>query len=106
MKIRWIPLLLGILFEVAGTVCMKLSDGFNNLVPSVLAFVFYGICLVFIVMVFKKMDVGIVYAIWASLGILFVALIGILWFKEPFTWIKGVSMCLIIAGICGLELFD
>ncbi|HDT6622487.1 TPA: QacE family quaternary ammonium compound efflux SMR transporter, partial [Bacillus paranthracis] len=38
---QWIYLCLAILFEVAGTTAMKLSDGLTKLVPSILIFVFY-----------------------------------------------------------------
>ena len=38
----WIYLALAIVTEVAGTISMKLSDGFSKLLPSILIFVFYG----------------------------------------------------------------
>jgi small multidrug resistance pump len=37
----WLYLALAILLEVSGTTCMKLSQGFTKVVPSVLLFVFY-----------------------------------------------------------------
>ena len=102
----WLILALGIVFEVLGTVCMKLADGFSKLVPSVMVFVFYLMALGCLVIVLKKMEVSIAYAIWASLGIVLIAVIGVIWFKEPVSLIKVISILLIIAGICGLELFD
>ncbi|MGF7067060.1 multidrug transporter EmrE-like cation transporter [Priestia megaterium] len=36
----WIYLCLAILFEVAGTTTMKLSDGFTKIMPSVLLILF------------------------------------------------------------------
>ena len=42
--VYWLLLLVTIIFEVAGTIAMKLSNGLTKLVPSVLIFVFYGIC--------------------------------------------------------------
>lgn len=41
---HWIYLTLAILFEVAGTTCMKLTDGFSRLGPAVLMVVFYVVC--------------------------------------------------------------
>jgi len=52
------------------------------------------------------MDTSIAYAIWASAGILIMALVGMLWLNEPVTAIKIVSMILIALGVMGLELFD
>jgi multidrug transporter EmrE-like cation transporter len=38
----WLLLTLAIVLEICGTTCMKLSEGFSKLAPSVLIFVFYG----------------------------------------------------------------
>ena len=39
---HWLYLIIAILLEVSGTTCMKLSDGFSKLVPSLFIFIFYG----------------------------------------------------------------
>lgn len=103
---KWIILLVGIIFEVAGTVMMKYAEGFTRLVPSVLVFVFYGISLAALVFVLEKMEVGNAYAIWASAGTALIAIIGIVFFKESMSTGKIVSLSLIILGIIGLEMFD
>ena len=84
---------------------MKLADGFSKLVPSIFVFVFYILALICLIFVLKKMEVSIAYAIWASLGIVLIAVIGIVWFKEPVSIVKIISMLLIIAGILGLGAF-
>ena len=102
----WIYLALGILFEVLGTVCMKFAEGFTKLWPSVFVFVFYGLSLGLLVLVLEKFEVSIAYAIWASAGTALIAVIGIVFFNEPISVAKVVSILLIVAGILGLELFD
>jgi small multidrug resistance pump len=102
----WLILALGIIFEVLGTVCMKLADGFSKLIPSIFVFVFYILALICLVFVLKKMEVSVAYAVWASLGIVLIAAIGVIFFKEPVSLVKIISMLLIIAGILGLELFE
>ena len=104
--IYWLILALGIIFEVLGTICMKLANGFQKLWPSVFVFVFYLLCLVCLVFVLEKLNVSVAYAIWASLGTALIAVIGIIWFKEPVSVVKIVSILLIIVGIIGLELSD
>jgi len=52
----------------------------------------------------KRIDVGVVYAIWSGVGTALIATIGILWFKEPVTLIKIASIALIILGVVGLNL--
>jgi small multidrug resistance pump len=96
-------LLLAILAEVTGTTCVKLSQGFTRLVPSVLIFVFYGLSLGFLGLALKKVDLSLAYAVWSGLGIAFIASVGILYFKEPVTIIKMGSLALIVAGVVGLN---
>ncbi len=103
---KWLILSIGIIFEVLGTISMKYAEGFTKLWPSVFVFVFYAISLAVLVFVLEKMEVGIAYAIWASAGTALIATIGIIFFGEHFSWIKVVSIALIIIGIIGLEIAD
>jgi small multidrug resistance pump len=100
----WLYLGLTILFEVAGTTCMKLSQGFSQVWPSIGMAVFYGASLTFLTLTLKTLDVSIAYAIWSGAGTALIASIGMLWFKEPVTVLKLVSIGLIIAGVAGLKL--
>jgi small multidrug resistance pump len=101
---HWIYMVLAILFEVLGTTCMKLSQGFTKTLPSVLLFVFYGACFSMLTLALKKIDVSLAYAVWSGMGTALIATIGILWFKEPLTVWKLISLALIIAGVIGLNL--
>jgi small multidrug resistance pump len=100
----WILLLAAILLEIGGTTCMKLSQGFTRLVPSVLLFVFYGLSFATMTLAIKRIEVSTAYAIWSGLGTALIATIGILWFEESFGLVKAVSLMLIILGIVGLNL--
>ena len=97
-------LLLAILAEVTGTTCVKLSEGFTRLLPSALILVFYGLSLGFLGLALKKVDLSLAYAIWSGLGIAFIASVGVLWFREPLTAVKVVSLGLIVVGVAGLNL--
>ena len=100
----WLYLILAILLEVSGTTCMKLSEGFTRLVPSTLLFVFYSLSFVMMTLALKRIDVSVAYAIWSGMGTALIATIGVLWFKEPITALKLISLVLIIAGVVGLNL--
>lgn len=82
---------------------MKLSQGFTNIVPSVLLFIFYGLCFSSLTLALQKIDVSIAYGVWSGLGTALIALIGIYWFKEPVTALKFTSLALIIVGVIGLN---
>lgn len=97
-------LISAIIFEVSGTVCMKLSQGFTKIVPSILMIVLYIISLGLLTLALKKIDISIAYAIWAGVGTALIAAIGILWFKEPINALKIISLAFIIIGVIGLNL--
>lgn len=93
-----------ILFEICGTTCMKLSEGFTKTLPSILIFVFYGISFVSFTIALKKIDVSVAYAIWAGLGVALISLIGFVGFDEPMPLARIISLALIIVGVVGLHL--
>ncbi|MEW6635505.1 MAG: multidrug efflux SMR transporter [Actinomycetota bacterium] len=100
----WLYLILAIVSEVAGTTSMKLSEGFTRAGPSVMILVFYAISLFLLTLSLRSIDVSVAYAIWSGLGTALIAAIGILWFGEPATALKLVSLVLIVAGVVGLNL--
>ncbi|RKZ81026.1 MAG: QacE family quaternary ammonium compound efflux SMR transporter [Gammaproteobacteria bacterium] len=100
----WLILIAAIVLEVAGTTAMKLSDGFTRPLPSVLLVVFYLFSLAALTLALKRIDVSVAYAIWAGMGTVLVAIVGVLWFREPLTLLKVVSILLIAVGVVGLHL--
>ncbi|WP_375507127.1 DMT family transporter [uncultured Nostoc sp.] len=103
MSTSWIYLIAAILFEVSGTTCMKLSQGFTKIGPSILIVVFYGLCFTFLTLALKKLEVSVAYSVWAGLGTVLIAIIGIFWFRESATLIKLISIGLIIMGVIGIN---
>ncbi|MCA3131753.1 MAG: DMT family transporter [Betaproteobacteria bacterium] len=101
---HWVMLVGAIFFEVAGTICMKLSEGFTRPLPSVLIFLFYGVAFTLLTLALKKIDVSVAYAVWSAVGTAVIAGIGIVWFREPLTALKVASLLLIVAGMVGLNL--
>ncbi|PCJ88296.1 MAG: hypothetical protein COA54_03255 [Thiotrichaceae bacterium] len=100
----WLILIAAIILEVAGTTAMKLSDGFTRPLPSVLLVVFYFFSLAALTLALKRIDVSVAYAIWAGVGTVLVAIVGVMWFREPVSLLKVASILLIAAGVVGLHL--
>lgn len=103
---KWLILALGMVVEIAGTTCMKLSDGFTKLVPSVLTFVLTGIGFAIFILALKRFELSMAYAIWSGLGIAFVSIIGMWYFKESVSVLKIVSLAVIAIGVIGLNISD
>ncbi|PRR79215.1 DMT family transporter [Clostridium vincentii] len=101
---EWIFLTLAIIFEVAATTFMKMSNGFTKLLPSVGTFSGYILCFTFLSIALKKIDLGVAYAIWGAAGITIMSIIGVLVFKESINALKIFSVLFIILGVIGLNL--
>jgi small multidrug resistance pump len=101
---HWIHLTLAIVFEVAGTTCMKLSAGFARTVPTVLMGVFYCASFFFLTLALKRFDVSVAYAVWSGVGVALIASIGVMYFREPVTMLKVIGMLAIIGGVVALNL--
>lgn len=101
----WIKLAGAILLETAGTLSLKASDGLADpvwLVPLVIGFLgaFYLLSQV----LEAGMAVGVAYGIWAASGVALTAVLGALIFSEPFTWLIGIGVVLIMAGVLTVEI--
>lgn len=102
----WIYLALAIVFEVAGTSSMKLSNGFSLPVPSIACVLCFMMALALMAQSVKVLDISIVYAIWSGVGVVLIALVGVFFFKEVLTLQKLLFITLIIVGVVGLQLSD
>ncbi len=100
----WFVLIAAIAAEVGGTTCLKLSEGFSRLVPSLGVVVLYTLSFFFLASVLKTIDLSVAYAIWAGLGTALVATVGFLVFGEAISAIRLASIGLIILGVVGLQL--
>lgn len=103
MITAYIYLFAAIIFEVIGTILMKISQGFTRPIPSVLIVVCYIVCFGALTMALKKIDVGLAYAIWAGVGTALIAMAGFLFFKEAFSLSKGIALLLIVSGVALLN---
>jgi len=100
----WVYLMIAIFLEVAGTVSMKLSQGFTKALPSALMVVFYLLAFSSLNLSLKHIPVSVAYAIWSGIGTAAIAIIGFLVFHESLGLWKAVSILLIILGVIGLNL--
>jgi small multidrug resistance pump len=102
--VSWLILFFAIVFEVAGTLTLKFTEGMTRLWPTLLMFGFYLISLFGLSMAVSRIPVGTAYAVWSGVGTLMVAVMGVLWFKEQVTVLRCVSTLMIVIGVAGLYL--
>ncbi len=99
-------LAVAIAFEVLATSALKLTDGFTRLGPSIVTILGYGLAFYFLSLTLRTLPVGIVYAIWAGVGVVLVALIGWLVFRQPLDAWGIVGIALILAGVLVLNVLS
>ena len=102
----WLMLGAAIAAEIVGTTMMKLSDSLTRTTWIAPMLLFYAIALLCLALALRTIEVGIAYAVWAGVGTLLIALIGVAFFKESVSTLKFVSIALVIIGVVGLNLAD
>ncbi|WP_424926615.1 DMT family transporter [Amaricoccus tamworthensis] len=97
---------LAIVMEVAGTTFLMKSEQFSRLIPTILMAALYAGSFFFLSQALKSLPLGIAYAIWAGLGIVLTALIGVAAFKQipDFPAVIGITM--IVGGVVVINLFS
>ena len=102
----YLYLVLAVMAETVGTSALQASKQFTRPLPSVLVVVGYACAFWFLSLVLRSIPVGVAYAIWSGLGILFIALIGWLVFRQPLDLPAMIGMAMILAGIIVIQVFS
>lgn len=106
MPTHYIYLILAVAAETIGTSALQASQQFTRLWPSLLVIVSYAAAFYLLSLTLRYLPVGIMYAIWSGLGIVFIALIGWLWFAQKLDLPAILGMAMILAGILVIHLFS
>lgn len=106
MPAHYIYLILAILTETIGTTALQASQQFTRFWPSVVVVIMYAASFYLMALALKFMPVGIVYAIWSGLGIVFIAVIGFAVFGQKLDFAAILGMSLILIGILIIHLFS
>jgi len=102
----WLLLLLAAIFEIGWPVSFKLSAIFpeHSWLYLVIGVIAYAVSGVLLYLAQKTIPVSTAYVVWTGAGAVFTFLIGVFCFGDVVSWIKVVSVFMIVAGIAGLEL--
>ena len=103
---QWLFLSIAIISEVIATSALKSSNGFTQLLPSLVVVAGYAAAFFFLSLTLRTIPVGIAYAIWSGAGILLVALIAWLVFGQTLDGPAMLGLALIIAGVIVLNVFS
>lgn len=99
-------LALAIVAEVVATSCLKWSEGFTRLWPSVVTVLGYGIAFYFLSLTLRTIPTGIAYAIWSGVGVVLIVTVAWLFQGQKLDAPAIVGIGLIIAGVAVMNLFS
>eukprot|EP00287_Rhodomonas_sp_CCMP768_P019707 CAMPEP_0202817774 /NCGR_PEP_ID=MMETSP1389-20130828/7895_1 /ASSEMBLY_ACC=CAM_ASM_000865 /TAXON_ID=302021 /ORGANISM="Rhodomonas sp., Strain CCMP768" /LENGTH=149 /DNA_ID=CAMNT_0049490047 /DNA_START=132 /DNA_END=581 /DNA_ORIENTATION=+ len=89
---------------LCGATSMKLSNNFQNLIPSILLFVFYLASFSLFTVTLQYWPISIAYAIWSGVGTAAMGIIGYFLFGERIQLPQYIGIALIIAGTVCINL--
>ncbi|MCC1491830.1 SMR family transporter [Cognatishimia sp. F0-27] len=95
-----------VLAETIGTSALQASQQFTRLVPSVIVIVAYGAAFYLLALALRHFPVGIAYAMWSGLGVVFISIIGLVVFGQKLDLPALLGLGLIIAGIIVINVFS
>jgi small multidrug resistance pump len=99
----YVFLLGAICSEVVATACLRSSEGFTRLWPSVGVVAGYVLAFALLSQTLKTVPVSIAYALWSGLGTALIAIVGFTLLDESATLLTAVGLLLVIGGVVVLH---
>ena len=97
--IGYLCLLLAIIFGISSNGFLKTTNGFTNLVPTIMCIVTIVICIFFLAKAMMIIPVGFTYATYGGLTITAVTLFGIFKYNQIPNVFGIIGITLIIIGV-------
>ncbi len=106
MPVHYIYLVIAVIAETIGTSALQASQQFSRFWPSVTVIIAYSIAFYLLSLTLRTMPVGIMYAMWSGLGIVFIAIIGYVVFDQKLDLPAIVGLVMIVGGILVINLLS
>ena len=106
MPTHYIVLIIAVISETIGTAALQASAQFTKFWPSVLVVAAYAISFYFLAVALRTIPLGIAYALWSALGIVFIAGIGYLVYGQKLDLPAILGIGMILSGIVVIHLFS
>lgn len=103
---HWLALGIAIVAEVIATSTMKSTNEFTRFWPSLVVVLGYGTGFYFMAISMRVLPIGIMYAIWAGMGIVLVSIIGWLFYRQTLDLPAIIGIGLIVAGVVVVNVFS
>lgn len=100
----WLLIVCAGLLETGFAVCLKKSESFTRLLPTIGFVVFALGSFGLLTLALRKLQIGPAYAVWTGIGAAGTVVYGMIFLDETVSALKVASVALILAGVIGLNL--
>lgn len=99
----WVILLASAVFEAVWATALGHSDGFSQVIPTVIFFVALVISMGGLAIAMNEISIGTAYAVWTGLGAVLTVVFAIIYGDETASVLKIVFLVGIVACTVGLK---
>jgi quaternary ammonium compound-resistance protein SugE len=100
----WVIILAAGLFETGFAVALKMSHGLTRIWPTAIFAACALASFALLTIALRRLEVGAAYAVWTGIGAAGTAVVGMAILGDTVSATKIVAICLILAGVIGLNL--
>jgi quaternary ammonium compound-resistance protein SugE len=104
VRMPWLWLIVGGVFEVGFTTSLRFVDNFRSLPWTAAFLASVAISMGLLQVASRSIPMGTAYAVWGGIGAVGTVLVGILWFHEPSSMVRVLLIFAIVAAIAALRL--
>ncbi|XGI80470.1 multidrug/spermidine efflux SMR transporter subunit MdtJ [Enterobacter hormaechei] len=95
----WLLLGFAIVAEVIGTLTMKWASINDNILGFSFMLLMIAISYIFLSFAIKRINLGVAYAMWEGIGIIFITLFSVMIFDENLSVMKVSGLLTMVVGI-------
>lgn len=100
----WVYLILAGLEEIISVVAMKYVDGLKHKKPIAVMVIGFMCSFGLLSQAMQVIPIGVAYAVWAGVGTVGIAVVGMIGFKEKINIIQLVFLGMVLIGVVGLQI--
>jgi quaternary ammonium compound-resistance protein SugE len=100
----WVLLIIGGLFEIGFTTCLRHVDGFRNIAWTLGFLGSVMLSMGLLEVAARSIPMGTAYIVWGGIGALGTVIVGIAWYGEAASLPRLLLMLGVVACIAGLKL--
>ena len=105
-RAAWVLIVVSGALEIAFAAAMHASHGFTRPLPAVLAITSGALSVYLMSLTLAVIPIGTAYAVWAGVGAVGTAAMGIWWLGEAASPARLLCIALVVVGIVGLQLLE